>query len=149
MINEEGDEQKVESPNRDIVEGGLDVSGSNKGKRKVRRTSDVWNIFDLREEDVEGGKTIERAYCKYCPKIYTATSSGGTTHLKRHIPSCPGLKSGRVDPRQTTLNFTLEGNLGTFTYDLNRARELHAKYIASAQLALGLVEDPVFEEYIL
>ena len=86
----------------------------------------------MKEEEVEGGKIVERAYCEYCPKIYTAPSSGGTTHLKRHIPKCPGLNSGHVNPRQTTLNFTPEGNLGTLTYDPNSARELHAKYIASA-----------------
>ena len=148
VIIEDDEEQEVDSLNQDTVEGGSGVLGSKKGKRKVRRTSDVWNIFDLRKENDEEGKIIERAYCKYCPKIYTATSSCGTTHLKRHIPKCPGLNSGHVDPRQTTLNFTPDGNLGTFTYDPNRARELHAKYIASAQLPLGLAEDPAFEEYI-
>ena len=103
----------------------------------------------MKEEEVEGGKIVECAYYKYHPKIYTAPlSSGGTTYLKRHIPKCPGLNSSHVDPRQTTLNFTPEGNLGIFTYDPNRARELHAKYIASAQLPLGLAEDPAFEEYI-
>ena len=52
VIIEDDEEQEVESPNRDTVEGRSGVLGSKKGKRKVRRTSDVWNIFDLKKEEV-------------------------------------------------------------------------------------------------
>ena len=49
VIIEDGEEQEVESRNRDTIEGGSGFSGSKKGKSKVRRTSNVWNVFDLRK----------------------------------------------------------------------------------------------------
>ena len=102
----------------------------------------------MAEKKDEDEKIIERAYSKVSKKQFTAASSSGTTHLKRHLEKCPTRISGRVNSHQTTLNFKLEGIHDIFTYDQQRARELHATYIASAQLSLRLAEDSIFEEYI-
>ena len=40
VINKDDEEQEIESRNRDTMEGGSSISGSKKGKRKARRTSE-------------------------------------------------------------------------------------------------------------
>ncbi|KAJ4757216.1 Zinc finger BED domain-containing protein RICESLEEPER 1 [Rhynchospora pubera] len=59
-------------------------------KKKLKLRSEVWEHF---EKTADG----ERAICKYCSKILSGNSKGGTTHLKRHIDICDKRPRGHVN----------------------------------------------------
>ncbi|KAJ3709070.1 hypothetical protein LUZ61_012775 [Rhynchospora tenuis] len=59
-------------------------------KKKLQRRSEVWEHF---EESPDG----EKAKCKYCLKVLSGKSTGGTTHLKRHIDICDKRPRGDVN----------------------------------------------------
>mgnify|MGYP003702351897 CR=1 FL=1 len=51
-----------------------------------RSKSKVWKEFTA---VLSGGK-IQSAECKHCKKCLSGKSSGGTSHLRRHLKICPG-----------------------------------------------------------
>ena len=96
----------------------------------------------------ENGVIEKRTICKACKKSLTGKSSHGIGHLLRHRKKCEAKHSGGVEPWQTTLHFFSDGSFSTWSYDQQRAKELHVKYVASTQQPLRLTDDPVFEEYV-
>ena len=60
--------------------------------------SDVWDAF---EKLSTTNREDPKAHCKFCKKIYTCKSSGGTSHLRRHISKCP--KRAFRDIKQYTI----------------------------------------------
>ena len=118
---------------------------SQKSKRKVQRTSTVWNYFDLEMGPNENGVIEERAICKVCKKSLTGKSSHETGHLLKHRKKCDVKYNGSVEPCQTMLQFSSDSSISTWFYDQQRARELHTKYMVNAQQPLDLVDDPAFE----
>ena len=148
---EEEDEVEVRSPNRG-VDGNSQTESQviTTGKRKKPdRRSDVWKTFEIVSITQPDGSIKEMGVCKFCKAKYTIGSKGGTSHMRRHIPQYAKSHGSASDPRQTTLNFSpTEGNLTSWSYDPNRARELHAKYIAQTQLPLSIGDSHTFEEYI-
>ena len=87
----------------------------------------------------------ERTNCKVCKKSLTGKSSHETGHLLKHRKKCDVKYNGSVEPCQTMLQFSSDSSISTWFYDQQRARELHAKYVVSAQQPLDLVDDPAFE----
>ncbi|KAJ3709069.1 hypothetical protein LUZ61_012774 [Rhynchospora tenuis] len=65
----------------DIRLSGEHPAEVSRSKKKLKRRSEVWEHF---EESPDG----EKAKCKYCLKVLSGKSTGGTTHLKRHIEKC-------------------------------------------------------------
>ena len=114
--------------------GGAEGRGQGRGRGRGRgkRTSKVWNDFDLVYTYDDANNVIEQGVCKKCKRVYHAGSTHGTTHMRRHLHSCPN-KDMTIDPSQPTLQQTMEGNLGTFSYDPAKAREYHALYLVSSQ----------------
>ena len=86
---------------------------SQKCKRKVQRTSTVWNYFDLEMGPNENGVIKERAICKVCKKSLKGKSLHGTGHLLRYCKKCEAKHSSGVEPRQTTLQFSSDGSIST------------------------------------
>jgi hypothetical protein len=60
-------------------------AGKDKKGHKHRRTSAVWQHFDV-IRGTEGEKL--KAKCKLCGTIYLAPSTYGTENLKRHLDTC-------------------------------------------------------------
>ena len=150
-FEEEEDEVEVQSPNRGVDGNSQTESqATTAGKRKKPgRRSDVWKTFEIVSITQPDGSIKEMGVCKFCKAKYTIGSKGGTSHMRRHIPQCAKSHGSASDPRQTTLNFSpTEGNLTSWSYDPNRTRELHVKYIAQAQLPLSIGDSHAFEEYI-
>ena len=66
----------------------------------------------------------KRAICKLCKQSYVGKDFSGTSHLDRHHKKCSTLHGGgTMNLRQSTLQFNPDGNLSTWQYDLQRARE--------------------------
>jgi hypothetical protein len=53
------------------------------GKRESRKTSPVWNDFDIVEV---GG--VKKSQCKWCKKLFAISSSSSTSTLCRHLVVC-------------------------------------------------------------
>ena len=135
------------TPTTETATNTVNPGRGGRGRGRGKRTSEVWNDFDLVIEYDADGNAVEHDVCKKCKHTYNASSSNGTNHMRRHIPKCPG-RSVNTDLFQPTIYQTLKGNTGTFSYDALRAREADARYLASAQLPLSMGEDPAFEAYI-
>jgi len=114
------------------------VASSSKSRR--RRTSKVWEDFDLGQD--EDGNEV--AFCKLCQKQYTAKTSAGTCHLTRHAISCKLRHNSSVqDSRQTTIDCSS----GTFRkFDPARAREHVVEYIIRDELPFSTVESSAFRK---
>ena len=69
----------------DDEEGGVPVTGN---KRSRPSTSPVWEDFQKLFKVENGKKVRYGAKCLHCNKEYSALSSGGTGHLRRHRNKC-------------------------------------------------------------
>ncbi|XWS13096.1 hypothetical protein CRYUN_Cryun36dG0008300 [Craigia yunnanensis] len=59
--------------------------------KRPKTTSKVWDVF----EKLPAQQGDSKAICKLCRKIYTAKTTSGTSHLRRHIEAC--VKRGNHD----------------------------------------------------
>jgi hypothetical protein len=63
--------------------------GSKKKGKKCRRTSTIWQFFDIvPNADLEDPEVW--AKCKACGNKYKARSSFGTRNLRKHVQACLG-----------------------------------------------------------
>ncbi|XP_031277061.1 zinc finger BED domain-containing protein RICESLEEPER 1-like [Pistacia vera] len=69
-----------------VMNPNIDNTSSAK-RRKLK--SKVWEDF----KKYEGINGKEWAKCKHCKKDFVGSSKSGTTHLRNHLKSCPGIKN--------------------------------------------------------
>jgi hypothetical protein len=100
MNIEEIIEDAFEVEDDDVVElqsletGSVSVESKKKGKKR-RRTSAVWQFFDIvPNADPEDPEVW--AKCKKCGHKYKARSSFGTGNLRKHAQACPGANNRDV-----------------------------------------------------
>ena len=128
----------IENPeiNPTIVSG----SGSTQPPRARKRTSGVWQFFDIQQID-----GVDRAVCKKCQKNYSCDSASGTGHLSRHVKKHQ--QQGEREVTQTQLSTTGE-NIGIFAYDQARQRQALAKFIVQSEQPFSFAENRALERYI-
>ncbi|KHG22552.1 Zinc finger BED domain-containing 4 [Gossypium arboreum] len=63
--------------------------------KRPKTTSKVWDIF----EKLPAQQGDSKAICKLCRRIYTAKTTSGTSHLRRHIEACVKRGNHEVDQR--------------------------------------------------
>ncbi|XP_059658631.1 zinc finger BED domain-containing protein RICESLEEPER 2-like [Cornus florida] len=115
--------------------------------KKRKKTSHVWNDFEIVTEP-DGSK---KAKCKFC-KTKLATKVGGpTTHLIRHLNSCP--RRLLVDKKQNILSVGKGGlgsepNIANFKYDHAKVREAAAHMILVHEYSFNMMEHEFFNRFM-
>jgi hypothetical protein len=112
--------------------------GNKKKVKKRRKTSIIWNYFDIIPNiDLEDMEI--RAKCKLCGNQYKVQSSNGYGNLNRHIEVCGG--NNTPDVRQMLLAGS-EGSLSVSAseFDPERYRELLVAAIIQHDLPFSYVE---------
>ncbi|KAK8548253.1 hypothetical protein V6N12_061170 [Hibiscus sabdariffa] len=89
--------------------------------KRPKTTSKVWDIF----EKLPAQQGDSKAICKLCRRIYTAKTTSGTSHLRRHIEACVKRGNHDVDPR------SLEACFKPVKRDANRVTLSHDTLIAA------------------
>lgn len=114
---------------------------------KIRRTSKVWEDFDLVEVKAADGSKEWKAQCKRCHTMLTGSSKSWTAHLERHI-AMHRKKGAQMASRHDTLSYNPDGTVSNWNYDADFAREGLCRFIASTDTPLCIGEYPVFVDYI-
>jgi hypothetical protein len=78
----------------------------------------------------------------------SAPSTGGTSHLCRHIKTYKKKTLATSSSSQSHLHFGSDGNVQRFQYNPNTARSELARLIARLDLPLNIGEQPVWGDYI-
>jgi hypothetical protein len=117
---------------------GLVAVGSKKKGKKHRRTSVVWQFFDI-VPNVDSEDSEVWAKCKLCHNKYKAQSSFGTRNLRKHVQACPGSNNRDVG------QMLLAGKLGSLSvsdskFDPKIYRELVVISIIKHDLLFPYVE---------
>ncbi|WRX22312.1 zinc finger protein [Theobroma cacao] len=86
--------------------------------KRPKTTSKVWDVF----EKLPAQQGDSKAICKLCRRIYTAKTTSGTSHLRRHIEAC--LKRGNHDLDQRST----EACFKPVNRDANRHTEMQSKF---------------------
>jgi hypothetical protein len=109
---------------------------SKKVTKKRRRTSVVWNFFDL--VHVEGDDMIW-AKCKSCGKTYKASGKYGTENMTWYMKTCD--RKDTLDVGQMLLSRSWGGMpVISFKFDLKKFRELVVASIIKHDLPFRYVE---------
>ncbi|XP_021290108.1 zinc finger BED domain-containing protein RICESLEEPER 2-like [Herrania umbratica] len=90
--------------------------------KRPKTTSKVWDVF----EKLPAQQGDSKAICKLCRRIYTAKTTSGTSHLRRHIEAC--LKRGNHDLDQRST----EACFKPVNRDANRHTVSHGTLIDAA-----------------
>jgi hypothetical protein len=93
------------------------------GKRERRKTSPVWNDFDIVE--VSG---VKKSQCTWCKKLFVISSPSSTSTLGRHLVACLKYVSANKKKKCIALNPDATGDIfvSNFTFKIERSRELAA-----------------------
>ena len=96
----------------------VDASPTNStaGKRSRKRTSDVWKEMEelTRKDPVTGKQVTYGAICNYCKSRYSASSTGGTGHLRCHLKSCRQKTLAASSSSQSHLHHSFDGTVKHF-----------------------------------
>ncbi|KAL5713779.1 hypothetical protein ACHQM5_015826 [Ranunculus cassubicifolius] len=104
--------------------------GNEPMQKKPRLTSAVWKDFN---RIVMGG--IKVAICKHCNRRMSASSTSGTSHLRKHLIRC--MRSHTLDDSQLTPDIKEDcGNaeVETFEFDVARSRNDFAQMVVFHEL---------------
>lgn len=114
-----------------------------------RRRAWCWQHMDQSIE-MENGNKVVYAICKYCGNRFSASSTNGTGHIKRHAEKCMAkFAEGRSEgAAHTQLNYGPDGSVSTWMYDPKVPQNEIARYIYSENLPLGMGKSPKFERMI-
>jgi hypothetical protein len=114
------------------------------GKRERRKTSPVWNDFDIVEV---GG--VKKSQCKWCKKLFAISSSSSTSTLGRHLVAC--LKYVSANKKQKCIALDPEAmgdiSMSNFTFKIERSRELAAHMILCHDYPFKIVEHEMFNKF--
>ncbi|XP_038984879.1 zinc finger BED domain-containing protein RICESLEEPER 1-like [Phoenix dactylifera] len=120
--------------NEDTVENDCD--------KNSRKRSWVWNHF-IEEKNSEGSI----AKCKYCKKVLSGSTKGGTSHLKRHLEKV--CKKYQKNPtNQLLLLPSSKDPIKAFKFNQEESRKILAKFIICAELPFRIVEHTVFLDFM-
>ncbi|OMO52619.1 putative Zinc finger, BED-type [Corchorus olitorius] len=87
--------------------------------KRPKTTSKVWDVF----EKLPAQQGDSKAICKLCRRIYTAKTTSGTSHLRRHIEACVKRNNHDVDQR------SLEACFKPVNREANRQTVLHGTLV--------------------
>ncbi|OMO59397.1 putative Zinc finger, BED-type [Corchorus capsularis] len=87
--------------------------------KRPKTTSKVWDVF----EKLPAQQGDSKAICKLCRRIYTAKTTSGTSHLRRHIEACVKRNNNDVDQR------SLEACFKPVNREANRQTVLHGTLV--------------------
>ncbi|XP_066325809.1 zinc finger BED domain-containing protein DAYSLEEPER-like isoform X2 [Miscanthus floridulus] len=110
--------------------------------RKLK--SKVWEEFTKVFRD---GK-LQAAVCKHCESSLSAKTTGGTSHLKRHLQSCPARPAtGRVQLQQPSSHpsSSVEKNP---TFDQDMSLELLTKALVSNLCSFSLTSTTSYRRFL-
>ncbi|XP_038988236.1 uncharacterized protein LOC120112713 [Phoenix dactylifera] len=107
-----------------------------------KKRSWVWNHF-IEEKNSEGSI----AKCKYCKKVLSGSTKGGTSHLKRHLENV--CKKYQKNPtNQLLLLPSSKDPIKCFKFNQEESRKILAKFIICAKLPFRIVEHTVFLDFM-
>ncbi|XP_022761456.1 zinc finger BED domain-containing protein RICESLEEPER 2-like isoform X2 [Durio zibethinus] len=89
--------------------------------KRPKTTSKVWDVF----EKLPAQQGDSKAICKLCRRIYTAKTTSGTSHLRRHIEACVKRGNHDLDHR------SIEACFKPVNRDANRLTLSHDTLIAA------------------
>ncbi|PPD91037.1 hypothetical protein GOBAR_DD12020 [Gossypium barbadense] len=112
-------------------------------KRQKSTTSKVWDEMTKLECD---NKNELKAQCNQCKTIFSAKSSSGTSHLRRHLNSC--LKKVNKDITQYTIatQASPEGvpSIKKYKFDADECRKAISTFLVCGKHSFRTVEEPGF-----
>ncbi|XP_077248520.1 zinc finger BED domain-containing protein RICESLEEPER 2-like [Tasmannia lanceolata] len=125
----------------------VDALSSSVRRRKL--TSIVWQDFTrIVSKD---GSTM-KACCKHCKRLFTGTSTSGTTHLKRHLGHChqyqDKTKGHRHLPFAQLVSDNGCGSTSDSKLDQDHIRQELAKMLILHQYPFHMVEDIGFVKFV-
>jgi hypothetical protein len=101
--------------------------------------SDVWQDMDEVKKVIDGKEVRVGTICKCCKSRLSASSNGGTGHLRQHIKACKR-KALASSSSQSHLHFYSNGHVQRFQYNPNVARSELCHLIARLDLPLSIGE---------
>lgn len=124
------------------------TTGGEKRKRDGKIRSKVWDHFTKVENKPE-------CVCNHCERVFSCTTNGGTTHLKRHIfwRRCKVYNLENEDKSEKCLSdangcLEQESEFIRKKFDQERSWRDLTELIIKWELPFNLVEDPSFQKYI-
>ncbi|KAK8264741.1 hypothetical protein V6Z12_D12G130200 [Gossypium hirsutum] len=112
-------------------------------KRQKSTTSKVWDEMTKLECE---NKNELKAQCNHCKTIFSAKSSSGTSHLRRHLNSC--LKKVNKDITQYTISIqpSPEGvpSIKNYKFDADECRKAISTFLVCGKHSFRTVEEPRF-----
>ncbi|TYG49799.1 hypothetical protein ES288_D10G123200v1 [Gossypium darwinii] len=109
-------------------------------KRQKSTTSKVWDEMTKLEC---GNKNELKAQCNHCKIIFSAKSSSGTSHLRRHLNSC--LKKVNKDITQYTIvtQPSPEGvpSIKNYKFDVDECRQTISTFLVCGKHSFRTVEE--------
>ncbi|TYG60684.1 hypothetical protein ES288_D07G086600v1 [Gossypium darwinii] len=112
-------------------------------KRQKSTTSKVWD--EMTKLDCENKNEL-KAQCNHCKTIFSAKSSSGTSHLRRHLNSC--LKKVNKDITQYTIAIqpSPEGvpSIKNYKFDADECRKAISTFLVCGKHSFRTVEEPAF-----
>ncbi|TYH24331.1 hypothetical protein ES288_A03G083300v1 [Gossypium darwinii] len=112
-------------------------------KRQKSTTSKVWDEMTKLECE---NKNELKAQCNHCKTIFSAKSSSGTSHLRRHLNIC--LKKVDKDISQYTI--AIQPSLGgvpfikNYKFDADECRKAISTFLVCGKHSFRAVEEPRF-----
>ncbi|PPD79610.1 hypothetical protein GOBAR_DD23459 [Gossypium barbadense] len=112
-------------------------------KRQKSTTSKVWDEMTKLECE---NKNELKAQCNHCKTIFSAKSSSGTSHLRRHLNSC--LKKVNKDITQYTIATqpSPEGvpSIKNYKFDADECRQAISTFLVCGKHLFRTVEESGF-----
>ena len=102
---------------------------------QTNRKSGVWRYYSLSRDN-------QKAKCKTCGKIFSATTTGGTSHLVRHQRKCGQPASDPAQPRISV------SHPSGFIYNYERDRDELGKMLVHSETPFLFSENDAFNHYI-
>ncbi|KNA03227.1 hypothetical protein SOVF_211200, partial [Spinacia oleracea] len=109
------------------------------------RRSSVWLEMDKLEST---DKSETKAKCKHCKQVYTAKSSNGTSHLRRHLDKCPAKGNVSIKNFMIGGQYNSEGQsmaLKNPKIDLVAVRKAICMFVVAGAHSFSIVEEPGFK----
>ncbi|CAO2189390.1 unnamed protein product [Urochloa humidicola] len=118
---------------------------ANSHQRKRRsKSSKVWHEFT----SVLSGGEVQGAQCNHCKKCLSGKSTGGTSHLRRHLKTCPARPAtGRVQQQRPSSqpDSSVEKNSN---FDRDKSLELLTKALVSNLCHFSLTSSTNYRQFL-
>lgn len=103
----------------------------------------MWKEFTsvLRDGKIQG------AECKHCKKCLSAKSTGGTSHLHRHLKTCPAQPGSAIMQELRSSSHLVESP-DNWTIDQDKSHELLTKALISNFCSFSLTSSVYFRQFL-